>query len=735
MAMPKILKYLLIGIAALLALLVAAAGIVAATFNPNDYKPLAIRLLQEKKQRTLTIPSDIKLRFFPKLGAELGQVSISERNSSEEFLAAEHANVSLALIPLLSRQLVVDRVRIDGLRANIRRSRDGRANVDDLVTPQEKEEKSGEQISFDIDSIVIRNAHLVYDDRQQARRIEIASLDLETGKIANGVPSTFRLAADVKGNEPAIDAHVAAQSGFTLDLATKRYVLKGIDAELKGALAGFTGLQLKFAGDADLMPEAKRFSLAGLKLSASGKQAQQTLTARLELPKLAVTDTQVSGGKLAGDAKLTEGGRDVTANFSVPAFEGSPQAFKLPALTLDVAIKDDKLPGQAKMSGALTVKASGNASVHLGTKNVSAALNGTFDQSAFTAKLDLAGFSPPLYTFDIGVDRIDLDRYKATPDGKPATASAPAPEKPMDFSALQTLRADGSVRVGALKVANIHASNVRFHLRAANGKLALDPLAANLYGGSVAGSLGIVDGKPARFTAKQNLTGIQIGPLLKDAIGKAPVEGRGNVQINVAASGATVAQIKKGLNGNASMSLRDGAVRGVNLAQAVRSAKSKIDLIRGGAGNASAQTGAGSAGEKTDFSEMSASFRIAGGVAHNEDLNIKSPLIRVAGSGDIDLGEDRLDYLARTTVVTTLAGQGGPELQSLKGLTVPVRLSGPFNAIGWQVDVAGMASELAKQKLEERKGALTGKAQKSLEEQKTKAQQQLGEQLKGLLGK
>src|SRR5207237_817946 len=128
--------------------------------------------------------------------------------------------------------------------------------------------------------------------------------------------------------------------------------------------------------------------------------------------------------------------------------------------------------------------------------------------------------------------------------------------------------------------------------------------------------------------------------------------------------------------------------------------------------------------QKTDFSELSGSFHIAKGVAHNEDLSVKSPLLRIGGAGDVDLGADRLDYVVKAAVVTTLQGQGGPELQALKGLTVPVRLSGPFTAIGWKVDFAGMVGDVARQKLDEKK-----------EDVKKKLEDQLQDKLKGLFGK
>ena len=129
------------------------------------------------------------------------------------------------------------------------------------------------------------------------------------------------------------------------------------------------------------------------------------------------------------------------------------------------------------------------------------------------------------------------------------------------------------------------------------------------------------------------------------------------------------------------------------------------------------------------------SFKISKGIAHNDDLAAKTPLFRLGGSGDINIGDSSLDYTARATVVPTLQGQGGPELQELKGLTVPVQLYGPFTAIKWKIDLGGMASNRAKELMEDRATQLKGEAQKKMDEQKDKLQEQLKGQLKGLLGR
>ncbi|MGH8689974.1 MAG: hypothetical protein ACREUS_02990, partial [Burkholderiales bacterium] len=76
-----------------------------------------------------------------------------------------------------------------------------------------------------------------------------------------------------------------------------------------------------------------------------------------------------------------------------------------------------------------------------------------------------------------------------------------------------------------------------------------------------------------------------------------------------------------------------------------------------------------------------------------------------------------LNYLAKATVVATSKGQGGAERDRLAGLTVPVKLSGSFDDLKYEVDYKAMAGAAAKSELGE------------------KVQERLGGRLKGLLGR
>jgi AsmA protein len=405
------------------------------------------------------------------------------------------------------------------------------------------------------------------------------------------------------------------------------------------------------------------------------------------LPALTGDGQSFKAGMLNVDLSLTQEGGEYKGKLaSSVSGDFKNKRFALSDIKANMAAKDGKMPG-----GGMKLDITGSAELDLERQDVAAKLVAKLDESTVKANLGASPFANPHLRIDVDVDRLDADRY-LPPKAKESEA---APEKPLDFSALKTLNASGSVKVGSLKLYNVKASNIRLEFRAGDGKLEVSPLAANLYQGSASGSMSLNAAGPA-VAVRQNIAGVSIGPLLKDALDKDVLEGRGSVNIDVAANGNAVSAMKKSLQGKAALNLRDGAVKGINIAATLREAKSRMGVMKG------EKVQAASAQEQTDFSELTASFSIQRGVAHNEDLAAKSPLLRLAGNGDIDIGAERLNYLAMATVVGTLEGQGGRELAALKGVTVPVRVSGPFKAPQYALDFNAMVGEAAKQEIKKR---------------------------------
>src|SRR6185369_13498715 len=92
----------------------------------------------------------------------------------------------------------------------------------------------------------------------------------------------------------------------------------------------------------------------------------------------------------------------------------------------------------------------------------------------------------------------------------------------------------------------------------------------------------------------------------------------------------------------------DGAVKGVDIGAIITKARSAL-------GSQQAQAADGK--ERTDFSELNATFAIKNGVAHNDDLDVKAPLFRVSGAGEIDVAKSAINYVVKAAVVATTKGQ------------------------------------------------------------------------------
>lgn len=703
----KAIRVSLYVIAGVLVLLVLGGAIFALTFDPNRYKDEIERLVKERTGRTLRLAGDLEVALWPSLGARVNGVSLSERTVGQEFLAVDSAHASVALMPLLGGRAIVDAIRVSGLKARVVKEKDGTYNFSDLLEGGEKppggkppprpEEKGASRgIGFDIGTIVVENSAITYLDRASGQELSLTGVKLATGRIAERADGKLEIKATLQGRNPDMDAKLDVGAAYRFDLPAKSFALSGLDARVRGAAVGITGLDATARGDVAASPEKNEYRIKGFTLEVKGTKEKQALQARVAAPELVVTADAAKGAALTADVGLKDAARELQASLKVAGVQGSAKALALSQIVADVNLTEAGKP-------AVKIPISGTARADLEKQTATTELQAKFDESTIQAKLGLAKFSPPAYRFDVAVDRLNLDRYfppekepVSTPSEgqageKPAAQAKPQADTPLDLSFLEGLDASGSVRLGNLQARGLQLANVKLEPRAANGRLEM-PHSAHLYEGTASGMLAAqADG---RVAVKETLNGVSIGPLLRDFAQKDTLEGRGTVALDVAGAGATVNALKKSLDGTARVNLRDGAIKGINLAEIFRRVRTTL-------AQQSAREEARQA-QKTDFTELVATFTIKDGVAHNEDLDVKAPLFRITGKGDIDLGNSRIDYVTRAAFVATTKGQGGAELAQLSGLVVPVRLSGPFDALKYQVDYSGAATEFARSKAGER---------------------------------
>ncbi len=706
----KILGWV-VGLALLL--LVAAVVILPLVVDPNDYKDEIIARVQEQTGRNLKIDGDIDLSVFPWLGLKIGGLELSNAKGFGEtpFAVVNKAAVRVQLRPLLEKRLVVDTVALDGMELNLARSKQGVGNWEDLAAagaeapekgPQETPASGdGEAAALlqgrSIAGIDVTNARVDWDDRRSGQRLTIEQLDLQTGEVAVGRPVELKLDFVLDNREPALKARVGLQTLAQLDEAAGQLKLSDLKLEVDATGAPLPG------GEQRLQLEA-------------------VVEAALDGSRVRVDGLKLSSGELRLDGGLQ--GKDLTGT---PVVEG-----RLELETLDLArwMKDHGM-GLPPMADPKALSRVG-ARLNLALEGETVRLPGLeigLDDTRITgdALVKDGGIA-----FKVDVDSIDVDRY--LPAAAPAAQapqvqaagagnSAPAPvtgDEPALFP-VETLRAlnlDGVLRVARLTVSGLRAEAIQLTLKARDGRLKLRQDVKKFYQGDYRGLLDLdVTGKDPLTRIDAAAGGIQIGPLLEDMAGEGRLVGTGKFALGLKTAGNSVPAMRRGLGGELNFRFENGAVKGFNLAQFIRDTKARfkgepVTVHKGP--------------QQTDFSEISASGRIDRGVLTNRDLLAKSPFLRVTGKGQVDLAAETLDYTVTTVVVATEKGQGGEGLEELKGVHVPIHLTGALAAPAYEIDWASIL-------LDSQKGRAKKELEKKIDKElKDKLPDGLRNQLKGL---
>jgi AsmA protein len=697
--MGKLLR--LIGIAAgvLLVLVVAAVILLPMFIDPNDYKDEIAEAVESNTGRTLAMQGDIGLSVFPWLGLDIGSTSLSNAPgfSTQPFASVDAVQVRVKLLPLLRKELQMDTVVLEGLRVSLETDKQGRTNWADLAgkgeakpeQPGQKEPSAAELslAGLAIGGVRISDAALVWDDQKNAARYAVNELNLRTGAIAPGeeVPVEFNMVLDASAPEVSgpidFDGRIALSAdGQTVQVSAAR-LQTGLVGEtlpggaLKSALGFSTSLNL----------DSQQLAVTDLLLEAFGLQIEGHL----------------NGANVLEDA----------------AFDGEFKVKEFVPRELIEAL-GQVLPEVSDPSVLTRADASLKLAATLDSVSVSDLLL-RLDDSTLKGALSVAQFASPAIRFGLHLDAIDVDRYlpprsEETPAPATPTTAAAAGTQMIPVDTLRGLNVNGKLTIDKLKAAQLRSTDIVVQLVAKDGVVRVHPASARMYQGRYQGDLTMdVRGQQPRLSMNENLSGVQVGPLLKDMYGKETLTGATRASAKLTASGQTPDEFKKALNGNIAFAFTEGAVKGFNLAAKIREAQA---LLKGQP--APAESGP----NQTDFSELTGTATVTNGVIKNKDLSAKSPLLRVDGKGSVDLPAETLDYLLTTKVVGSLEGQGGSALADLAGVAIPVKISGTFAEPSFKVRLDKALKKSLKKKAKKQ-------AEKEL---KDKLGDDLGDQLKGL---
>lgn len=635
------MKKLLIALAAVLALILVILVVAPFLIPTETYKAQIAEAARQATGRELRLGGDIRLSLLPRLELEAEDVALANAPgaSRPDMASLDKLVLRLQVWPLVSGEVKVDRFVLVRPEIHLEIDEDGRSNWEFGTAPAGAPAQAQEEGALAPPEAAPRRA-----GAPALHQVSLGDMRLEDGLV------TFR---DARTG----DAYQASEIAMTVSLpdlegpvrADGSLVWNGQKLSLELASENLRGLMAGQPTPLDLALASQPINL-GFKGSLANAQPRR-LEGRIDL--------------------------DVPSVRALAAWAGQP---------IEAAGEGfGPLRIQGRLEASDTTFAFTEAAIALD------GMNATGDLTADT------GGARPALKGRLEVDRIDANVYLPPPaedagaqtgaggQAGPEAQGAPAgwSEEPISFDGLKAADVDFALTVGAIRVQELEIGRSALTATLKDGLIVLDLSELALYGGQGQGRL-TLDGRGAVPAMAKSFTlqGIQAEPFLVDAAEFDRLEGTGDMEVEVAARGRSQKDMVEALDGQGAVKFTDGAIKGINLAAMVRNVQSAF--LDAGAGEV----------QKTDFAELSGTFRIDKGILRNDDLLLLNPLLRLTGKGTADLPRRTVAYRVEPKVVAALEGQGG--VAGTKGIAVPVIIEGPWHDLTYRPDLAGLATDVVR---------------------------------------
>jgi len=253
----RLLKWVSLGLGALVALVVLGVLVIVWLVDPNSFKSNIESRVSAATGRDFTLAGDIELGFFPWLALRTGDGHFGNASGfgPEPMVSWKGAQIGAKLFPLLRGKLVADRVLLQGADLRLVRRADGSANWQGLGG-DEPADPNAEPLEPHIDGVHIEDSRVLFIDEGVPRRVEVTALNLTTGYVALGEPFTDTEIAGVlhmdgfapQGVPFRLEVPRAVLPEDFASVEIKEYSVAFGGFEADGAVGGTLGETPKLAG-------------------------------------------------------------------------------------------------------------------------------------------------------------------------------------------------------------------------------------------------------------------------------------------------------------------------------------------------------------------------------------------------------------------------------------------------------------------------------------------------------
>ncbi|MDD3312364.1 AsmA family protein [Pseudodesulfovibrio sp.] len=644
----------------LAALIVVAVAVFAATFDINDYKTRIAQVVRDETGRTLDFTGDLKLMFFPRLGVVVHGATLSNAAGFGDgpMASVKTAGATFRLRPLLSGDVQLSRLYLDGLTLRLARNAEGVTNWADLAgddaKPAPAKPASSKGIDLDVDGVTVKDSAMSWDDRKGDAFLAVSDVALELGAVRAGGSFPLKGSLVFSSSNPEARGTISISGTASLAPRGESLTLAGADASVAAEGKAVPGGQATAQAKAEsLTLAAGRLEAKGLALSAYGAtvhfdgsvdglaQGVEKLVGTVVVDPF---DGRALWKNLTGREPATADAKALAQVGGTAVVAYTPRSLALKGL--DLTVDGNGLRGDAKVAG---------------------------DENGVSCYVRLDG------------DTVDLDRYLPAvekAEGGSAGASAGDGQGPriLDARLLRRLTVDAEATLVRLHVMGVWLDKVKAGAQGRDGLIRLNPAEAELYGGhvSMAATVNALTDRP-RTDLLASLDKVDVGRLSKDALGEASYAGKLDFKGTFACEGERLRPMLASMNGKFNLDLADGVFPGVDLLGMARTTQ---------ASGKQEGTVVASASDATRFGSITGTGVIKNGVLENRDLDVKAPGLRAAGEGAVSLPTGAINYLVKVKLVASSQGQGGKSGNDMLGIMVPVRVTGTVSDPHYSVSLS-----------------------------------------------
>lgn len=469
--MSRVLLFL---IAIPLILILAAAILIPIILDKDQVLSIASQKIEEQTGARLSVGGEVDLSIFPTLGVKLGQVALDMPGEEETSLAARELEIGLQFVPLLSNEVVVDTVYLDGVAvktvsapapAPVNTSKYSREELEEYYAKRTRAKEEAGQVAstqstiavplaLNVASLVVTDSRLetteAGGDTSVLEIVELRATDLNLDNRPIPLSATVRM----PGETPMT---VTAKGDIAVDQTTQIATLTDMAISVEGALAETVALTT--SGSVEINNEIADLTLdmsiadtrANGKVRYASFESPQ-IDAKLSLNEftpalLALAGTDAAAAEQTSTDEPAEPGDTAIPVEAIRAMDTRA------ALTIDRVEWDPhvvtNLKAKLRVMKGTAYLSSVTGEVHGGKLDMKASLNAKnpvarVNTEGKLTKIDIAQVLESVESQPIATGKVDLD-WKLNGQGNVSSAVTNTLKGPINLTASDTVLKDMSV--------------------------------------------------------------------------------------------------------------------------------------------------------------------------------------------------------------------------------------------------------------------------------------------------